>query len=329
MKILAHAAGALLAFACAAGPALAQETIVVNGFGGAADLPVWVAQQKGFFAKEGLRVDYQRTRGSVAQFQDIMAGKFQIAATLLDNVVGYAERQGGVRLEPASDVFAFMGSHEGVNSLVTASAVRDYAGIKGGKVAVDAVATGYAFVLFAMLDKHGLALGRDYQALEVGGPPGRLAALKDGRAVAALMAPPADLAAKEQGYNLPTDTVKEIGPYQAGVYAARRAWADAHPQELVRFTRAMIAAHDYIFADKAGAIEVLRRHFPDMSPRTAESIYAVSIAPGGFQRGGLPSLDGVRTALDLRARYAPVKAALGAPAKYLDLSYYQRALRDD
>jgi ABC-type nitrate/sulfonate/bicarbonate transport system substrate-binding protein len=327
MNIHAYAAGALLALACASGPAWADDAITVNGFGGAADLPVWVAQQKGFFAKEGLHVDYQQTRGSVAQFQDIMAGKFQIAATLLDNVVGYAEGQGEVQLKPASDVFAFMGSHEGVNSLVTSATVHSYADIKGRKVAVDAVSTGYAFVLFAMLEKNGLMLDRDYQAVAVGGPPGRFAALKDGRAAAALMAPPADLAAKTQGYNLLTDTVTELGPYQAGVYAARRAWANAHPQQMERFTRAMIAAHDYIFNNKAGAVEVLRAHFPDMSAQTAEAIYATSVKPGGFQRGALISVNGALTALDLRSRYSPAKVKLTDPGKYIDLSYYQRALR--
>jgi ABC-type nitrate/sulfonate/bicarbonate transport system substrate-binding protein len=313
------------AFSLIAPLASAQTTLTVNGFGGAADLPVWVAQEKGFFAQQGLSVDFQQTRGSVAQFQDLMAGKFQIASTLLDNVVGYAEQQGEVKLDPPSDAFVFMGSHAGVNSLVVPANVDSYAGIKGGTVAVDAVSTGYAFMLFSMLEKNGLILGRDYKAVAVGGPAGRFAALKDGRAQGALVAPPADVAAKAQGFNILGDTAHAIGPYQAGVYAARRTWAKDHDQEVVRFITAMVAAHHYIFDNKAGAIEVLRKRLPAISEKDADAIYATSTTLGGFDRDARIDQAGVKTVLDLRSRYGPSKDVLSDPAKYIDLSYYQRA----
>jgi ABC-type nitrate/sulfonate/bicarbonate transport system substrate-binding protein len=325
MKLNTLLIGGVAALALASTPAFAQSTLTVNGFGNATDLPVWIAQQKGFFAKQGLTVEYQQTRGSVAQFQDIMAGKFEIMATLLDNVVGYAEQQGEVKLDPPSDVFVFMGSHAGVNSLVTPANIHGYADMKGGAVAVDALSTGYAFIVYSILEKNGLILGHDYKAIAVGGPQGRLDALKDGRAQAGLIATPMDLTVKAQGLSVLTDTVKALGPYQAGVYTARRSWAGTHRQELVGFTTAMIAAHRYIFDDKAGAIDVLRNHFPTLSAQDAESVYTTMTTQGGFDRDGKIDPAGAKTVLELRSRYSPAKVTLTDPGKYIDLSYYEQA----
>src|SRR5690606_16571705 len=131
----------------------------------------------------------------------------------------------------------------GVNSLVVTPDIKSFDDLKGRTAAVDAVSTGYSFVLFSILEKNGLVLDRDYKVVATGNPAGRLAALKDGRAQAALLAAPVDFAAKEQGFGILTDTAKALGPYQGGIYGARRAWAKDHGPELVKFITAMVAAH--------------------------------------------------------------------------------------
>jgi ABC-type nitrate/sulfonate/bicarbonate transport system substrate-binding protein len=300
--------------------------LIVNGFGGAADLPVWIAQEHGLFAAEGLAVKFQQTRGSVAQFQDLMAGRFQIASTLFDNVVGYAEQQGEVALDPPSDAFAFMGSHFGINSLVVAPDIADLAALKGRTVAVDAVSTGYAFMLFRILEDAGLVQGRDYRAIAVGSPPGRFAALKDGRAQAALLAAPADLIAVAQGFKVLTDTARALGPCQAGVYAARRGWAVAHRAEIVRFVRAMVAAHASVFDDRSGAIAVLRKRLPSLAEPAAEGVWRSLTGPGGFDRAARIDPAAARFALALRRRYGRSPQGLGDVDRYADGRFHAEAL---
>jgi hypothetical protein len=46
----------------------------------------------------------------------------------------------------------------------------------------------------------------------------------------------------------------------------------------------------------------------------------------GFSRRAAIDLDGVRTVLALRSQYGEPKKLLDDPMKYLDLSYYNRAL---
>ena len=54
-------------------PAGAQTKITIVLFSGATNLPVWVAMDKGFFAREGLDVVQELTRGSTAAMQGLMS----------------------------------------------------------------------------------------------------------------------------------------------------------------------------------------------------------------------------------------------------------------
>src|SRR5205085_1054731 len=87
-----------LSFAMLA-PAAAQTKITVVTFAGATNLPVWVAIDKGFFAKEGLAVTQEITRGSSPAMQGLMDGKYQFSSSALDNTIAIAEGQGDVKFD--------------------------------------------------------------------------------------------------------------------------------------------------------------------------------------------------------------------------------------
>jgi len=70
--------------------------------------PIWVAQEKGLFAKNGLEVKVTPTPSSVFQLTNLIDGKFDIAMTAIDNLIAYREGQGEVP-KPGPDLFAFMG----------------------------------------------------------------------------------------------------------------------------------------------------------------------------------------------------------------------------
>lgn len=296
------------------------------GFGGAANLPTWLAIDKGIFAKHGLDVSLARTEGSMSQIQDMMADKYQVATTSIDNIIAYAEGQGPAKLDKPFDMAAVMGVHSGLNSVVTRPEIKRFADIKGKAVAVDAPNTGYAFVLFRILETNGLLLDRDYTILPVGGTEHRMEALKDGRAVAAVMSAPTDLEAKEQGYNILADAAAELGGYQGSVYGARRSWAQDNEPTMLAFVRAITEAHGRIFADKARAKEILRSRIKRLDEKGAETIYSgLTMGKGGLARAAEINVAGVAAVLSMRSAYAEPKKALSDPRKYLDLSYYAKA----
>lgn len=324
--LLSTLAAAVIGAVASGGPAGAQTHLEMIGFGGASNLPIWVAQDKGLFAKEGLNVKLSATKGSIAQMKDLMAGKYQVASTSIDNVIAYTEGQADVKIDNY-DVVAVGGVHSGLNSVVTRPEIKTYQEIKGKPVAVDALSTGYAFVLFKILEKNGLKFGKDYTVVSVGGGPQRLEAMESKKAVAAVISAPNDTEAAAMGYHILADAAKELGGYQGSAYAVRSSWAKAHEKETVAWLRGLIAAHDYVFAHKAESMAVLRKHVKKLDEQQAETIYkSLTQGAGGLNQKAEINMAGMKTVLALRDEYAKPKKTLTDPTKYSDLSYYKKAL---
>ena len=108
MKMRSLLAGAMFAVA-GAGSAAAQQTVEVILFAGASAMPVYVAQDKGFFAREGLKVNVTATPNSGYQMSNLVAGKYNIAGTAIDNLIAYMEGQGTAKVETKPDLITIMG----------------------------------------------------------------------------------------------------------------------------------------------------------------------------------------------------------------------------
>ena len=72
---------ACAAFAIMAGTAAAQTRATVNVvlFAGGSAMPIYIAQEKDFFAREGLIVNVRATPSSGYQMSNLIAGNFDIA----------------------------------------------------------------------------------------------------------------------------------------------------------------------------------------------------------------------------------------------------------
>ena len=146
--------GALLVL-CLLAPLLARAQALhrldVDVFNSGTVWPIWVAQDKGFFATNGLDVHLIPTPGSLAQMEGLIDGKFDIAMTAIDNLIAYMEGEGEAKTEAAPNIVAVMGSDNGFLSLLTAPGIKSFAALRGATLSVDAFTTGYAFVLEEML----------------------------------------------------------------------------------------------------------------------------------------------------------------------------------
>ena len=131
-------------------------------FPGAPNLPIFAALEKGFFAQHGVAPNMSHTPNSAYMAKELVAGKYQVGGTAFDNVVAYQEGQGVAELTRAPDLFAFMGATQIELSLVVAPEIERYDQLKGRTLALDALTTGFAFVLYRMLATAGLGAG-DYE----------------------------------------------------------------------------------------------------------------------------------------------------------------------
>jgi ABC-type nitrate/sulfonate/bicarbonate transport system substrate-binding protein len=307
-------------------PASAQMKVSVVTFTGSTNLPIWVAIDKGFFAKEGLDVTHEITRGSAAQMQGLMEGKYQFGSSALDNTIAYAEGQGDVKIDNF-DLVAILGVQSGMQKIVTRPEIKSYADIKGKAIASDALNSGYGLALIKILAMNGMTLNKDYTAVAVGSTPNRIAAMKEGNAVAAMISPPEHLALQKEGYNVLGDMTDAIGVYQGSAFVVRRSWAKEHEPEVLAFIRAQVAATDYVFADKAGALAVMKKNIKGMSDAELESAYTEMVtSKGGLNKGAKINVDGAKMLLTLRNELSGSDKKLTDPSKYVDMSYYEKAM---
>src|SRR5260370_8148633 len=187
----------------------------VVGFAGASNVPLWVGQERGFFAQQGVEPVFEITPNSVEMVRNLYEGRFDLAFSSIDNVVAYDEGQGEAGITVNPDFVAILGIDDGMLSLVAAPEIRSIADLKGKIVSVDAMTTGFAFVLRAMLANAGLAEA-DVIFSKVGGGPQRLQALLRGEQTATLLNAPLDGMAGSKGIVRLTTPHNAIGPLQGG-----------------------------------------------------------------------------------------------------------------
>ncbi len=309
--------------------AQAPANVTINVFPGGFNWPSFVGQEKGFFERNGIKVTLQPTPNSVAQMTGLSEGKFDIAMTAIDNVVAYVEGQGEAPIGPQPEFFAFMGTDSGFLNLVAAPDVKRIADFKGKTLSVDARTTGYAFVLFDILRRTGLVLDKDYMVERAGGMAQRWDALRERKQSGTLLSTPFNIMARDQGFNQLTKVTNVIGSYQGNVAATRRSWAKENRAKVIGLIRGYTEAVDWLYdkSNRDEAIKILLKNV-QMSPQIAEQTYGELLDPkDGFFRKARMNMEGIRTVLALRSRYAEAKKQLTDPTKYYDASYYEAAMR--
>jgi ABC-type nitrate/sulfonate/bicarbonate transport system substrate-binding protein len=323
-SLLAAAAAAALLAACASPPPMTPAKLTVNVFPGSSNLPLLAAIEKGFMARQNLTITILNTPNSEEQRAGLAAGKFEIAVAAVDNALAMVE---GAK----QDVIIVSGGDGSMNELLVRQDINSIAGIRGKSLAVDAPNTAYALVAKKILKNNGFLEGRDYKVVPVGGTgPRTNAMIANPELVMGIGNPPFSITTRERGLKSLGTQFSFIGPYQAqGAFVMRR-WAAANAGVLERYLAAVIEGQRYAMdpANRAEMVKLLADRFK-LSQAVAEGSYQALMTPGsGLAPDGRFNMEGFRTVLALRAEIEGMWGGVPpAPDKYLDLSYYERALR--
>lgn len=319
------AATLLAAVACLAtaipSQTYAQTTnLTIMVFQGMQNLPQLAAKSQGFFAKRGLNVDIRIAPDSDELREGLAHGRYQIVHAGVDNAVAMAE-------VAKVDVAIVMGGDNGFNRLIVQPDIKSYADLRGKTVIVDAPDTAFAFLMYEMLRKNGLNKG-DYDIRPVGASFRRYEVmLKDKSAAAAMLNMPFTLRAAAEGLGDLGSAVEALGPYQGTGAFVLRSWAASNSDVLVRYLQAYIEGLRWGVDPKNRAeatklyVDALKLN-DKMAARTLE----IAAHPtDGLTRDARFDLDGFRNVLGLRATVMK-QGTPPAPEKYLDGSYYTKAL---
>jgi ABC-type nitrate/sulfonate/bicarbonate transport system substrate-binding protein len=227
-----------------------------------------------------------------------------------------------------ADVVIVSGGDSGTNEFYVQDTIRDFPDIRGKAIVVDATNTAYALQAKKILSQHGLRDGADYSLNPAGNGPRRLAALiADKNNAGAILNLPYSLQAAAKGMRSLGRTTDMLGPYQAGGAFVRRAWARDNAATLENYLAAFVEALRWSLDPnnraEAAAILVEKLKLP---PEMAEKSLALMAEPGfGFARDAAFDMAGFKNVLALRAEVEG--GAPSDPQRYIDLSYYDRAMK--
>jgi ABC-type nitrate/sulfonate/bicarbonate transport system substrate-binding protein len=304
--------------------ALAQEPIKlrVNVFAGIQNLAIFVGQTKGIFARYGLEIEVQFTANSPAQREGLAKGAFEIAHAAVDNSVALAETGVGSII--------VMGGDSSLQELFAQAEFRSIADLKGRTVIVDAPNTAYALIAKKALLKAGLQDGRDYVMKPTGGTALRYGLMKETKEYAASMLnPPFSISAIRDGLRSLGTAVTLVGPYQGTGCWVLRSWAESNPKTLERYLAAYVHSLRWALnpTNRAESVTLLADRLKISSDVAAATYDSAADAVNGLAPDARFDMVGFRNVLALRAE---LEGAWGGtpplPDKYVDLSYYQRAL---
>jgi ABC-type nitrate/sulfonate/bicarbonate transport system substrate-binding protein len=211
--------------------------------------------------------------------------------------------------------------------LVAKPEIRTYADLKGKMLGVAAETGSITISIRKLLAMNGLQRG-DFQAKFIDGTPERLSCLTAGDCYAVPLGQPQDFVAMRQGYRLLGLSTEAVPEFLYTVTAARRSWAEANKDTVVRFVRALSSAFRLI-RDPTRRNDVTRTivettGFAEANARLTLQLY---FEPDRRVLPKLGEIDpkGMATAIDFLAEAGVLKAPLPGPERFIDLQYLQAA----
>jgi ABC-type nitrate/sulfonate/bicarbonate transport system substrate-binding protein len=285
-------------------------------------IPVVVAAREGLFRREGL--DFRVVI-------PIPGGADKMIDALHDDTVDITHVASTFLVRAAlagSDAVAIAAEFNNpIYSLIAKPDITRIADLKGKVVGMADPGTSISIAMRKLFVQHGLREG-DVRFKHVEGTSTRLNCMRRGECIAAPLGQPQDIVALNEGFRLLALSTDVAPEFVYTVTAARRSWAAANQDTLVRYVRALSAAFGVIRDPRKRDVVIKAiTETTGVTPAVAERTLTLYFEP---ERKVLPQ----KGEIDLKA-FAQViafmgeaghlKAPLPAPERFVDLQYLKRA----
>jgi ABC-type nitrate/sulfonate/bicarbonate transport system substrate-binding protein len=284
-------------------------------------LPLFVAEREGYFVREGLDFSMLPVPG----------GGEKLIAALHDGTADISHVATPFLIQAAlkgSDAVAIAAEFNNpVYSLVAKPENRTYADLKGKLIGMAAETGSITIAIRKLLAVNGLNK-QDFRTRFVDGTPDRLTCLTAGDCDAVPLGQPQDFVAMRRGFRLLGLSTDAVPDYLYTVTAARRSWAAANKDTLVRYVRALSSAFRFI-RDPARRDDVLKTivETTGFAEANAKLTLALYFEP---ERAVLPqlgeiNLTGMQQAIAMLGESGVIKPPLPGAERFVDLQYLQAA----
>ena len=282
------------------------------------NLPLWIAQHAGFFEREALSVDIVLIEAIDEVTRRLAAGELQFALDVTENVVLNAE-QGG-RLE-------IIGGN--VNrlpfSFIARPHIRSWPDLRGARIGVSSINAGSSSLVMKLLAAHGLRYPQDYTLLAVGPILSRWKMLQSGDIDAGLQGAPLNYIALDAGFVDLGNPREQFPDFQFTSLDSDADWAKKNEDTAVAFLRAWLAAHRWLYENKAGVTEIAVKE-TGVQRRYAERAWDEYVRDEIFPRDGRASVAGVQALIEVSSLIRNLPGRSGSrAAQYINHAYLDRA----
>lgn len=216
---------------------------------GAAFWPNYVAERKGYYAREHVTVKQVQLDPNIT-VTSLIGGAIDVAYADSTQLV-YA-------IQKKADLVAVgMSTDKQPYRLVGGPEMTSVAQLKGKKIGAVSEIDVYTYVIKTMLRNGGIDPDRDVEWVIGGNQTRRMAAMTQGLINAGLFSPPSDSRLTSQGYHSLAFAPDVFPHLTLSTQAVRRDWAQQHGEVLKRLLRAQTNALHWLY-DPANKDETMR-----------------------------------------------------------------------
>lgn len=236
--------------------------------------PLYVAEEKGFFADEGLDVEVIISGGGSKVMAAVIGGSVEFGGTTLGNVMQAAEQGQDVQIfaslmnQYASNVVINkdIAKEKGVDENSTLS--EKIQALKGLKIAITSPGSSSDKLVRHLLELEGIAPDKDVELVPLGKSEAVVPAFKNKQIDAfAFSSPTSEIGINENGLmllNLSQGEVKDLDGFLYTGLVAKKELLKSDPELIEKMTRAVAKAEEFIKNDKEGAREILKKSFSEI-----------------------------------------------------------------
>jgi NitT/TauT family transport system substrate-binding protein len=275
--------------------------------------PIWVAQDKGLFAKYGLAVDLNFVPPSTAT-QSLVGRSLDIIAP------------GGEIVEAglAGEKVAYIASiaNRVVLSLYGKREIQGLAGLKGRVMAVLTPGGTSDLLARILAQEAGLTPGKDIRILYMKSAPEILAALTQGNADAGIISAPMTLQARQLGFKEIVDVVGKNIPMIHSSLASTRDFIKEHRDRVRRFLQGYIEGIKVARSNAEDTKKIIGKYTKISGQEDLEETYKTFV--GAWDKVPYVSSAAVQTILNLSS--SP-NAKTAKPEQFIDNSVIEEIER--
>jgi ABC-type nitrate/sulfonate/bicarbonate transport system substrate-binding protein len=281
----------------------------------AVEWPDIVARKKGFYEKEGLKVE-QALISPTTITPSLIGGSIQIGFISASQLV--------IAVEAGADLVGVgKGADPSPYSLVTARSIETIADLKGKTLSLADPGDAYTEATREILRRAGLNPEKDINFRYGGNSNQRMAALIAGAVDAVPVVPPQDRLLLDQGFNSVAFYPDYFPNLALSVTAVTRAWAKSNSDALRAFMRAQAAAIAWLYdpVNKDEALSLLMEETKADLPAAIQSYDVYLTRLHIFPMNGCVETKGLEVLISMLSKINKTVKQGGAVSKYVDTQW--------